>query len=148
MSSRIASIIKAIIDLLKADATIQSLLTKDEFGAWPVYHGYIDHEIHVPCITVMDVTDQAEVSGLNDGYDGAKRYQWQRAAIQIDCWSVNGAEERDSLADAVLKCLLKNSVSGVLYVQEPLVLTLDETARKPRLWRKAIRFKVMYVLEA
>ena len=120
---------------------------KDEYGGMPIYHGYIGHEIHFPCITVMDVTDQAEVSGLNDGYDGEKRYQWQYAIIQIDCWSVNGAEERDSLADAVLKCLLKNEVSSVIYVQEPLVLTLDEVTRKPHLWRKAIRFKVMYVLE-
>ena len=45
MTSKIASIIKAIIDLLKADTTIQSLLTKDEFGVWPIYHAYISHEI-------------------------------------------------------------------------------------------------------
>jgi len=122
-------------------------LRGDEYNEMPIYHGYIEHKARLPCITIMDVTDQAEVSAFNNGYDGEKRYQWQHAVIQIDCWSKNSPEERDDLADAVLKCLLKNNVSGVLYLQEPLILTLDEVAWKPRLWRKAIRFKVMYVLE-
>jgi len=147
MIAKIVEVKKAIIDLLKADVTLQSLLTKDENGAWPIYHAFVSHKIHKPCVTVEDITDQAEVSGLKDGYDGSKRYQWQHAAIQIDCWSSKGAEERDNLQDAVQKCLLKNAVSGTICVQEPTIVTLDELDKPPLLWRKSLRFQVMYVLE-
>jgi len=147
MSAKIVDIKKAIIDLLKADVTLQSLLSTDENGEVPVYHAFVSHKRHTPCVTVEDVTDQAEVSALNDGYDGSKRYQWQHAVIQIDCWSTDGPEERDRLQDAVQKCLLKNVPSGVIYCHEPLILALDKLDSKPLLWRKSLRFKVMYVME-
>lgn len=139
---------KAVIAVLKADVAIQSLLEKDSSGNYPVYHSFIQHAIHKPCVTVEDVTDQSEVSALNDSYDGAKRYQWQYAVIQVDCWSGKNAEERDNLQIVVQKCLLKNVLSGVVYCHEPNILALDEMDVKPPLWRKSLRFKVMYVMEA
>ena len=143
----ITSVKKEIIDVLKADPVLQALLTKDQRGEWPVYHSFVQHKIHKPCITVEDVTGQAEVSGLNDAYDGSARYEWNHAVIQVDCWSSRHAEERDKLQTAVQRCLLKNAVGSVLYVHEPTVLALDEMDVKPPLWRKSLRFKVMYVLE-
>ncbi len=145
--SDIITVKKAIIDLLKADSNLQSLLTKDPNGNWPVYHTLVQHKIHKPCVTVEDITDQSEVSGLNDAYDGSKRYGWQFAVIQMDCWSSKHADERDQLQVAVQKCLLKNSVSGSIYVQEPSIVALDEPDVKPPLWRKSLRYRVMYVLE-
>jgi len=145
--STIITVKKAIIDLLKADATLQSFLTKDVNGNWPVYHSLVQHKIHKPCVTLEDITDQCEVSGLKDSYDGSKRYQWQFAVIQIDCWSSKNAENRDQLQIAIQKCLLKNSVNGTIYVQEPIILALDEPDSKPPLWRKSLRYRVFYVLE-
>jgi len=139
---------QTLLTILKANIVLQDLLKKDSGGNWPIYQSFVQHAIYKPCVTIEGITDQAEVSALNDGYDGAKRYQWQHAVIQIDCWSMKNAEERDSLAVAVMKCLLKNPVSGTIYVQEPTVTALDEMDVKPPLWRKSLRFKVMYVMEA
>jgi len=145
--STIITVKKAIIDLLKADSTLQSLLTKDANGNWPIYHSLVQHKIHKPCITIEDVTSQGQVSGLNDSYDGSKRYEWQFAVIQVDCWSSKNAEERDNMEIAVEKCLLRNSVSGTLHVHEPTILAVDEPDVKPPLWRKSLRYRVFYLLE-
>jgi len=146
--STIIAVKRAIIDLLKADSTLQSLLTKDAYDNWPIYHSLVQHKIHKPCITIEDITGQVEVSGLNDAYDGSKRYELNFATIQIDCWSSKHADERDQLATAVQKCLLKNQISQAVYVQEPTVVALDEPDVEPPLWRKSLRYRVMYVLEA
>lgn len=145
--SRISAIKNGIVAVLKADSAVQSLLGKDVHGEYPVYPSYFLPKKKFPCITVEEITDQAEVSGLKDGYDGTKRYQWQHAIVQVDCWSAKGQAERNDVADAVMKCLLKNSVSDALYVQEPSVTVHDELDVQPSLWRKSLRFKVMYVLE-
>jgi len=151
--STIITVKAAIINLLKTDLTLQSLLTKDVNGNWPIYHSLVQHVIHKPCITVEDAADQGEVSGLKDGYDGVKRCQWQVAVIQIDCWSGVNAEERDQLQIAVEKCLLNGSSqdtlrsSGIIYIQEPAIVALDEPYSQPPLWRKALRYRVFYSLE-
>ncbi len=146
--SGIIGVKRAVIDLLKADLTLQSLLTRDLRGQWPIYHSLIQQEVHMPCITVECLTEDAEVSAFNDAFDGLKRFEWCLAIIQVDCWSRRHAEERDRLATAVEKCLLKNPLSGTIYVQDPTVMALDETDVKPPLWRKSLRFKVMYIFEA
>jgi len=155
--STIIGVKAAIIDVLKADQTLQSLLTKDANGNWPIYHSLVQQRIHKPCITVEDVADQGEVSGLKDAYDYdvVKRRQWQHAVIQIDCWSGRSAEERDQLQIAVQKCLLNGSnqvtlrSSGIQSIQDPTIVTLDETQRSPGapLWRKSLRYRVFYFLE-
>ncbi len=146
--SDIGAVKTEILSLLKADETLQGLLGKDPRGNYPVYHSLVQHEIHKPSITVEDIVGQAETSGLNDAFDGVKRYQWRHSVIQVDCWSSKHAEERDRLAVAVRKCLLRNLVDQALYIQEPSITVLDETDVKPPLWRASLRFKVMYVLEA
>ena len=70
----IITVKKAILDVLKADSTLQNLLGKDKYGNIPIYHSFIQHRIHKPCITIEDVSDQGEVSSLNDAYDGTYRY--------------------------------------------------------------------------
>jgi len=150
----IITVKKAILDVLKADKTLQDLLGTDAQGDVPVYHSLIQHRIHKPCVTVEDVTDNGEVSALNDAYDGVSRYEWHFAVIQIDCWSGRGAEERDKIEAAVQRCLLKGSnqaslrSAGVVSIQEPTIQALDEVDVKPPLWRKCLRYRVFYVLEA
>jgi len=150
----IIAVKSAIINLLKGDEAIRSLLGLDSRGQTPVYHSLIQHRIHKPCVTVEDVTDSGEVSGLNDAYDGVSRYEWHLAVIQIDCWSGRGAEERDQIEAAVQRCLLKGSSqaslrsAGVVSIQEPTIQALDEVDVKPPLWRKCLRYRVFYVLEA
>ena len=143
---------RAIIEVLKSDETLRGLLGKDGRNDYPIYHAFIQHRIHRPCITVEDVTDKAENAGLNDAFYGDKRYQWQHAVIQIDCWSSKNPNERDKLQVAVQKCLLKNQdllrEKGIIYMQEPLVFPLDEVNVKPPLWRKCLRYHVFYILEA
>lgn len=153
MSSEIKTVKAAVLGVLRDDTILQGLLTKDSNDDWPIYHTLIQHKIQKPCVTVEDVTDQGEVSGLKDGYDGSNRYEWHFAVVQIDCWSSKHADERDQLQVAVQKCLLKGSnqdtlrSSGVIFVQEPSILALDEPDSKPPLWRKSLRYRVFYVLE-
>jgi len=140
--STIITVKKAIIDLLKADTTLQGLLTKDSNGNWPVYHSLVQHKIHKPCITIEDITGTGEISALDDSYDGSKRYEWNSAVIQIDSWSSKHADERDQIAVAVQKCLLKNRSAQSFFVQEHSVAVLDEPNVKPPLWRKSLRYRV------
>ena len=150
----IIAVKSAIINLLKDDEGIKSILGLDSRGQTPVYHSLIQHRIHKPCITVEDVTDTGEVSALNDAYDDVSRYEWHLAVIQIDCWSGRGAEERDQIEAAVQRCLLKGSnqaslrSAGIISIQEPSIQALDEPAHKPPLWRKCLRYRVFYILEA
>jgi hypothetical protein len=99
-------------------------------------------------VTVGDTADYGETSALGYGFDGSKRYEWRYALIQIDCWSNKGLAERDALQAAVEDCLARNSLDEALFASEESVLSLDEHDTKPPLWRKSLRFKVMYVLEA
>jgi len=150
----IITVKKAILDILKADSTLQNLLGKDKYGNIPIYHSFIQHRIHKPCITIEDVSDQGEVSSLNDAYDGTYRFEWHFAIIQIDCWSSNGPEERDQIQKAVQKCLLNDSnqqalrSNGIIYLQEPSIRALDEMDVKPPLWRKSLRYRVFYILDS
>lgn len=146
--SGIIGVKRSIIDLLKSDLTLQSLLTRDLRGQWPIYHSLIQQEAHMPCITVECVTEDTEVPAFNDAFDGLRRFEWCLAIIQVDCWSRRHAEERDRIAAAVEKCLLRNPVSGTIYVQGSTVMALDETNVKPPLWRKSLRFRIMYIFEA
>jgi len=145
--STIITVKKAIIDLLKADSTLQSLLTKDAKGNWPVYAGIMQHRIHKPCVTLEDISQSGELSGFLDSYDGSKKYEWQFATIQVDCWSMSRADERDQLQIAVQKCLLKNRASQTFFIMEPTLAVLDELDVKPPLWRKSLRYRVFYVQE-
>jgi len=144
----------AIINLLRNDSSLQSLLTKDSNGNWPVYHSLIQHTLHKPCVTIEDALDQGEVSGLNDSYDGSKSYEWREAQIQIDCWSTSGPEERDRLQATVQKCLLKKAnqealrSSDIIEIKIPVIRPLDDVSVNPPLWRKSLSYKVFYILDS
>jgi len=148
-----ATIKQAIVDLLKNDSDIQGLLGKDRRGNIPVYLGFsqVLQRTRFPCITVDDVTEVGEVSGLADGYDGSNVQEWYWLTAQIDCWAKT-VSERDSIAVQVKKTILKGKdtlrSSGVVMIQEPSVVMLDEPDAHPPIFRKSLRYRVFYVLEA
>jgi hypothetical protein len=138
----VADVKKGIREVLLADPSVVGLVDDRVFLEWALRKAVF------PCLSIVEVTDQTEASGLKDSFDGSKRYQWHHAVIQVDCWSQKSAEERDQLANTVEKCLLKNPVEGAIYVQEPAITALDELDVKPALWRKSLRYKVMCIMEA
>lgn len=144
---------QALVDLLKNDSNIQSLLGKDRRGNIPVYLGFsqVLHRTHFPCITVDDVTEVGEVSGLNDGYDGSKYCEWYWFTCQVDVWAKT-VTSRDQIASQVKKTVLagKDTLrnSGIRMIQEPNVVVLNELDGKPPIFRKSIRYRIFYVLES
>ena len=150
--STITTVKKAIINLLKADVDLQTLLGKDQKGNIPVYASFEEHKIHKPSITVDDIAETSEVSALNDDYDGQTRKEWCYPVIQIDCWA-GDRTLRDQLASQVRRAILKGQATlrregGVIMVFPPLVVILDEPDAKPPIWRKSLRYRLWYVLEA
>lgn len=150
--STVTTVKTAIINLLRADADIQAMLGKDRRGNIPVYAGFEEHKIHKPCITVDDVAETAEVSALNDDYDGQTRREWCYLTVQIDCWAGN-RDLRDQLATQIRKVILKGQATlrtegGVIMISPPSVTILDEPDARPPIWRKSLRYRLWYVLEA
>jgi len=156
LDSSIKQVKIAIIDLLKNDLGIQQILGTDPDGNVPVYHGFEKHRLHKPCITVMDVSENGEVAALNDGFDEEYSYEWYNTVIQIDCWAVDtsakmGLELRDEISDKIKKAILsgKNTLRANGWIQQisdAVVVLLDEPDAKPPLWRKALRYRVFYII--
>jgi hypothetical protein len=132
---------KKIRDILLADQIVSAIVGTHVFIGW-IERGYM-----FPCVSIVDVSDQAEVSGLNQGFDGVNRYQWHYAVIQVDCWSSKSAEERNQLKRVVQKCLLRSDAEDVFHVQEVTAQSLNEFDVKPPIWRMSLRYNVTYVLE-
>jgi hypothetical protein len=137
-----------IVDVLKADTALGTLLGNDAAGNVPVYlHWPMGKMMFLPEITVTDVVDQGEVSGLNDAYDGTKRYEWSEAQVQVDVWA-KSEESRDLITAQVRKVLLKALAdfrSIGVSLGAPLVMSLNETRRL--IFRHSLRIPAFYVLE-
>lgn len=148
-----ATIKQALVDLLKNDTDIQNLLGKDREGNYPVYLGFerILQQPFLPCITVDDSYEDGDVSGLGDGYDGLTYREWYWFVSQIDCWA-KMVNKRDSIVSQVKKTILKGKAtvrtSGIAMIQDPSVVVLNELDRKPPIFRKSMRYRIFYILEA
>jgi hypothetical protein len=149
-----ATIKQALVDLLKNDTDIQNVLGKDREGNYPVYLGFeqILQKPFLPCITVDDSYEEGDVSGLNDGYDGSNYKEWYWFVAQIDCWAKT-VNKRDSITSQVKKSILKGKSTlrtsgGVIMIQDPSVVVLNELDRKPAIFRKSVRYRIFYILEA
>lgn len=151
--SDVLTIKGALVDLLGNDADIQSLLGKDREGNCPVYLGFerVLQQPFWPCITVDDSYEDGDVSGLNDGYDGSSYKEWYWFVPQIDCWAKT-VSKRDSIVSQVKKTILKGKAalrsSGVLIIQDPSIVILNELDRKPPIFRKSMRYRIFYIVEA
>ena len=86
----LATVKQEIVDILLLDTELCTLLGVDPAGDTPVYLGlqFGKHPV-LPSVTVTDVAEQGEVSGLNDGFDGFDRYEWSYAIIQVDVWAAD-----------------------------------------------------------
>jgi len=148
-----ATIKQALVDLLKNDTDIQNLLGKDREGNYPVYLGFerILQQPFLPCITVDDSYEDGDVSGLGDGYDGSKYKEWYTFVPQIDCWAKT-VNKRDSIVSQVKKTILKGKStlrsSGIVMIQDPSIVVLNELERKPPIFRKSMRYRIFYIVEA
>ena len=132
---------RKIREILQADSAVSSLVESR------VYIGWFERQYKLPCITIVDPVENGEVGmlgGEKDEYYGT---------IQVDVWSGKGPLERDQLAKAV-KAALGNKTnfqsmqaSGFI-LSSPVVRSLDELDRKPPLYRKSLRFTVLYFTDS
>jgi len=136
------------VDVLRADAPLASLLGLDASGQVPIYREWpMGRMMWLPEVTVTDILDRGEISGLNDAYDGSKRYEWDHDLIQVDVWAKN-AESRDSISSQIKKVLLKALADfraiGIS-LSAPDILALNEAKRL--IFRHSLRYTALYVTE-
>jgi len=145
----LADVKQKFVDVLKADSILVTLLGTDAAGQVPIYKEWpMGKLMWLPEVTVTDIVDHGEVSGLNDAFDGSKRYEWDNAQIQIDVWAKT-AQSRDSMSSRVKKALLKALADfraiGVA-LSAPEILTLNEAKRL--IFRHSLRYRAFFVTEA
>jgi hypothetical protein len=135
-----------IVEALKDDSTLVGLLGSDASGQTPVYRDPVmGRMLWLPCVTVQDVYVRCEQAGLNDAYDGLKRYGWNHALIQIDVWARN-PEQRDELSARIQQVLLAADFRAEgLAISPPLIFALAEPERS--VYRHSMRFTAFYVAE-
>ena len=145
----LADVKQKFVDILKADAPLVSLLGSDAAGQTPIYKEWpMGKMMWLPEVTVIDIVDHGEVSGLNDAFDGSKRYEWDSVLIQVDVWAKT-AQSRDSISSRIKKVLLKAVTDfraiGVA-LSAPEMLTLNEVKRL--IFRHSLRYRAFFVTEA
>ena len=131
---------KKIREILLADSDIKEIV-EDR-----VYIGWFERRFRLPCITIFDPSElgePAKLGGAQDQYVGV---------VQVDVWSRKSVE-RDKLARAVKKALgnkanFKDMQSSGFILGAPEVRTLDEIDVKPIIYRKSLRFTVLYWTES
>ncbi|MEM2351653.1 MAG: hypothetical protein QXT26_04520 [Thermoproteota archaeon] len=142
----IADVKQRITEALRADGDLASLLGRDASGQTPIYQDWImGRMLWLPSITISDVYVRCESGGLNDAYDGLKRYMWSHALIQIDVWAKSPGQ-RDKLSARVQQALLVADFGDLgLDLSPPLVIALAEPERS--VYRHSIRYSVLYIVE-
>jgi hypothetical protein len=135
-----------IVEALKDDSTLVGLLGSDASGQTPVYRDpAMGRMLWLPSVTVQDVYVRCEQAGLNDAYDGEKRYGWNHALIQIDVWARNPAQ-RDELSARIQQVLLAADFRAEwLAISPPSIFALAEPERA--VYRHSIRLSAFYVVE-
>lgn len=145
----LADVKQKFVDVLKADSILVTLLGTDAAGQVPIYKEWpMGKLMWLPEVTVTDIVDHGEVSGLNDAFDGSKRYEWDNAQIQIDVWAKT-AQSRDSISSRIKRTLLEALTDfravGVA-LSAPEILTLNEAKRL--IFRHSLRYRAFFVTEA
>lgn len=146
----LADVKNKFLDVLKGNSELVSLLGKDQKGQTPVYLGWQSQKVHLPSVSIIDVADVGEVSGLGDLLAGGKRYEWYHALIQVDVWA-GETDKRDQVSAQIKKAVLENSVDfeqAGMMVSPPSVTPVDEPEVNPPVFRHSLRFPVLYVVEA
>jgi len=132
---------KKIRDILLADTTVSSLVDSR------VYIGYFKRSLQLPCITIIDSSENganADLGGNMDEY---------ASIVQIDVWSEKNPLERDQIVKAVKSALgnktnFQSMQSSGFVLGSPTIRSLDELDVKPLLYRKSMQFTVLYWTES
>jgi len=146
----LADVKNKFLEVLKGDSELASLLGKDRKGQVPVYLGWQQgQKVRLPSVSIIDVADVGEVSGLGDLLAGGKRYEWYHALIQVDVWA-GETDKRDQISAQIKRVVLKESVDfehAGMMVSPPSVTPVDEPEANPPIFRHSLRFPVFYVVE-
>jgi hypothetical protein len=145
----LSAIKQEIVDILLSDTDLGTLLGEDPAGDTPVYLGWQfgKHPV-LPSVTVTDIVDSGEVSGLGDGFDGTTVYEWSYTVIQIDVWALDEAS-RDAITAQVRKALLLAAVGlsglGMAFLSSSIAVVNEPNEL---VFRHSIRYNVFYELSA
>jgi len=126
----LADVKQRITEALRADSTLAELLGSDASGQTPVYRDPVmGRMLWLPSVTVQELYVRGEHAGLNDAYDGSKRYGWNHALIQIDVWA-KSPSQRDELSARVQQILLIADFRAEGFaLSPPLIVALAEPER-------------------
>ncbi len=130
-------------DILLADAVVSAVV------GTRVYIGWLERSYSLPCITVVDASENGAVGMLGGAQDE------YNSTVQVDVWckgdSKSGTLNRDELAKAVKVALGKKTnfvamQAAGFVLGSPNVVALDESGEemKPPVSRKSLRFPVTY----
>ena len=134
-------------DIIDIKEKVRSILLNDpevsNLVGSRVYIGWFQRNFQLPCITICDVSEKGEVGML-----GGERDEYH-STVQVDVWSKNGPLERDQIAKAIKNALGKKAnfedmQSSGFILGSPTIRTLDELDVKPPIYRKSLRFTVLY----
>lgn len=129
----LSSVYASIRNLLKADATILSLLGGD--------YVYVTHKStvnQIPCITLIQ---NNENSKKRVSYDVFKVRE-NRAVIQIDVWSKLSYLEVITIANRIDELLVSNTVSDTWGWEK--ISDSDQFETENRIYHKSIRYEFLY----
>jgi len=145
----LSAIKQEIVDILLSNTELCELLGKDPAGDVPIYNGWQfgKHPV-LPSITVTDIVDSGEVSGLGDGFDGTTVYEWSYTVIQIDVWASDEIS-RDAITAQVRKALLLAAVGlsglGMAFLSSSIAVVNEPNEL---VFRHSLRYNVFYELSA
>jgi hypothetical protein len=145
----LATVKQEIVDILLSDTELCTLLGEDPAGDVPVYLGWQfgKHPV-LPSVTVTDIADSGEVSGLGDGFDGTYRYEWSYVVIQVDVWAADEAS-RDSITAQVRKAMLLAVVEftglGIAFLSSSIAVVNEPNEL---VFRHSLRYNIFYELSA
>jgi len=143
----LAKVKQKIVNILLEDDALCTLLDVDPAGDVPVYYGWqLGKHPVVPSVTVTDIADSGEVSGLNDGFDGTTRYEWSYVVVQVDVWAAD-EDSRDAVTAQVRKALLKAAVGltglGIAFLSSSIAVVNEPNEL---VFRHSLRYNIFYEL--
>ena len=103
----LADVTAKFVEVLLDDEDLEDLLGKDPAGSTPVYDRWpLGEHVWLPNVSISVVGLVGEVSGLNDGFDGSSRSEWEFPTVQVDVWAAK-QDQRDSISELVRVALFK-----------------------------------------
>ncbi len=137
-------------DIIDVKQSIRNILLSDTnvsaIVGSRVYISWFRREFNLPCVTILDPSENGEPAGLGGAQD------MYNGTVQVDVWSRDPLS-RDELAKAVKTALGKKAnfesmQADGFVLGSPAIRVLDELDVKPPLYRKSLSFTVLYWTES